>query len=138
MEIAEVIHNSNLFRIYQKSIMRKFSHTSHQPASMKPWLVTMLLSAALFTLPAFAEPVAADAGNDDTGLMIQPVWQQDENKLDDTDLGKIHGKGMEFIAAQPQLIPAVILWDESGKGRNTGTSRTSIRISVSGAATNTR
>lgn len=126
--------------------MRKFAATDSQPAIRKfcvgkvrkSWLALTLLPALLFALPVFADTTTTDAGDADTGFMAQLVWQQDANKLDDAELRKIHGKGVEFFIAQPEQIPAVILWDESGKGRSAGTNQTNIRVNVSSATVNTR
>lgn len=137
MAIAVLLSNHKHFRTYEEPIMNQAAAPDHQPAFIKPGLVVMLL-AAMLALPAFAEPVAPDADHTDTGFMVHPLWRQDANRMDDAELRRIHGKGMEFTLTQPEQMPAVILWDESGKGRSTGTSQTSVRVSVSGAATNTR
>ena len=117
--------------------MRKFAATDRQPAVRTALLVLTLLPL-LFALPTFAESTATDAGETDAACMAQPLWQQEANTLDDVALRKIHGKGMAFFLAQPEIIPAVILWDESGKGRSVGTSQTIIRVNVSSATGNTR
>jgi len=126
--------------------MCKFATTDHQPAVRKfgvgqirkSWLVLTLLPAVFFALPAFADTTAIGTGDADNGFMAQMVWQQDANQLDDAELRKIHGMGLEFFIAQPEQIPAVILWDESGKGRSAGTSQTNVRVIVSSATANTR
>lgn len=132
MAIAVLFVNSNLLL---ETIMCKFVTTDRQLVVRKPWRLLALLPAVLFALPAFADTTAADA---DTGYMAQMVWQQDVNRLDDAELSKIHGKGVEFLLAQPEQIPAVILWDESGKGRSAGSSQTKVLVNVSSATANTR
>lgn len=119
--------------------MHKIAATDRQPAVCTALLVLTLLSALLFALPTFAGNSATDAGEADTRCMAPPLWQQEANTLDDAELRKIHGKGMAFFIAQPEIIPAVVLWDESGKGRSGGTtSQSIIRINVSSTTANTR
>lgn len=126
--------------------MRKFATPDRQPVvrkfccdqMRKSWLLLMLLPVVLFALPAFADTTATDSGGADAGYMTDAVWQQDSNKLDDAELRKGRGKGVAFFIAQPELIPAVILWDESGKGLGAGTTRTSFPVNVSSSTVNTR
>lgn len=118
--------------------MRKFAAPDRQPAVRTSLLVLVLLPALMFAMPTFADTTATDAGEAETEFMVQPLWQQYANKLDDVELQKIHGKGAAFFIAQPEQILAVILWDESVKGRSGGTGQTSNRINVSSATVNVR
>lgn len=119
--------------------MRKFAFTDHQPAFRSSLLVLTLLPALLFAQPTFADDTTASAaGEAETGFRAQEIWQQNAKTLEDKELCKIHGMGMAFFIPQQEIIPAVILWDESGKGRGGETSQTIIRVNVSNATANTR
>ena len=117
--------------------MRKFATSDRRPVINASMRVLTLLSALMFALPAFAGATSADASESDAIFTTPSLWQQSANKLDDNELRKIHGKGAAFYVAQPELIPAVILWDESGtKGRSSGTSQVIFKLNVSGATEN--
>lgn len=117
--------------------MPNFATSDRQPAVRTSLRVLMLLSALMLTLPTFADSTLSEVGEAETEFMAQMPWQQGAIKLDDNELRRVHGKGAAFYMGEPELIPAVILWDESGiKGRSSGTSRTSFRLNVSSATEN--
>lgn len=141
MALAMLICDKKQLKKIRKTRMRNGATTNHQLAILILFLVLMLLAVLLFALPVFADTTAVETvATADTGDMNRPLGRQEANKLDDAELGKIHGKGLLFFIAQPEIMPAVILWDESGKGRgsNTGTSETIIRINVFSETANTR
>lgn len=135
--LSMLICNRNQLKNVRKTSMRNFATTNHQPALLILFLVLMLLAVLLSVLPTFA----ATTTEVETGGVTQLPWQQQEvNKLDDAELGKVHGKGLTFFLSQPEIIPAVILWDESGKRRSssTGTNETIIRVNVFSETANMR
>ena len=126
--LSMLICNRNQLGKVRKTSMRNFATTTHQSVALILFLVLMLLAVLLSVLPAFA---AAPTTGTETGGVGQLLWHQEANKLDDAELGRVYGKGLTIFLSQPNIIPAVILWDESGKGRSsTGTSETIVRINV--------
>ena len=106
----------------------------------KLFLVLMLSSVSLFIQPVMADSTVSATSNVDSGF-IHADWQQDASKLNDNELGKVHGKGFSFTLQRPELIPIVILWDESGKPGKTGNTLNQnnfIRISAPGVTANKR
>ena len=134
--LSMLICNRNQLKNVRKTSMRNFATTNHQPALLILFLVLMLLAVLLSVLPTFA----ATTTEVETGGVTQLLWQQETDKLNDAELDKIHGMGLTLFIAQPEIIPAVILWDESGKGRSssTGTSETIIRVNVFSETANMR
>lgn len=118
--------------------MLKFTTTKSQSAFRTSFLVLTILSTLLFALPALADNTMRAADKAATELMLQSPWPQGSKMLDDTELHKVHGMGISFFIAQPDIIPAIILWDESDKRRSGVTSQTSIKINVSITSANTR
>lgn len=104
------------------------------------FLVLILSPISLFIQPVMADSTVSISSNADSGF-IHADWQQDASRLNDDELGKVHGKGLSFTLHRPELIPVVILWDESGKPGKTGNTLNQnnfIRISAPGVTTNKR
>lgn len=126
--LAMLICNRKQLKKARKSGLRNFAAATSQPILLILLLVLVLLAVLLSALPAFAATTTAV----EAGGVTQLPWQQATNRLDDAELSKIHGKGLTISIARPEVVPAVILWDESGKGRSSsaGTGGTIIRINV--------
>ena len=134
--LAMLVANRNQLKKIRKTSRRTFTTTTHQPALVILFLVLVLLAVLLSALPAFAVTTTET----ETGSVTQLLWQQETDKLNDAELDKIHGMGLTLFIAQPEIIPAVILWDESGKGRSSsaGTNGTIIRVNVFNETANMR
>lgn len=121
-----------------RAMMSTYTKQATKPSSrQRRWHPALWLTALLL-----AFPFAAGAG-DETGAMAeadvdaQQVLGAPTSALSDEVLVLSHAKGLVWDAPAVQT-PAVILWDEAGSGRRTGSGHPSAQASDSTVTVSSR